>query len=201
MQEENRLKPISKKLVNGTTVFIVTVLVISLTVISIWLLGLGKHRTMIENSLLSTSVLAAVFFLFLTIGLFKGIKLKNNISSLSENLQTLKKPDFADIPNDSAFFEGGEGILEAIINIILWVVVSVLIVVLLWVFGAILWTTILVFMAMLYWIFFRALRLVFKNSNKCKGDLTHSIIYGLGYTIVYTSWIYGIILATIYFDR
>jgi hypothetical protein len=79
--------------------------------------------------------------------------------------------------------------------------VTILIAVFLWLFGAVLWTGIIVFMAMLYWIFFRALRLVFKNSNKCKDNLTTSVAYGLGYTTLYNFWIYGIILSTHYLTK
>ena len=92
----------------------------------------------------------------------------------------------------------GEGIAGVILGILAWVLFSVLLLLFIWLFGAIVWTMILVFAAMLYWIFFRALRLVFKNSNKCKDNLTTSIAYGLGYTALYNFWIYGIILATHY---
>jgi hypothetical protein len=60
---------------------------------------------------------------------------------------------------------------------------------------------VLTFIAMLYWIFFRALRLVFKNSNKSKGDLIESVKWGLTYTTLYNFWIYGIFMLTIYLKR
>jgi hypothetical protein len=49
---------------------------------------------------------------------------------------------------------------------------------------------------MLYWIFFRALRLVFKNSNRAKGSLLESIKWGVVYTTLYNFWIYGIFYIT-----
>ena len=198
MREENNITTTDKKLVTTKTVFTVTIIVTALTILSIWLFGLGEHRTIFENSILSTSVLSVAFFLFLTIGLYKGIKLKDNIGRLTDKLKPSKIPNFAEAGQGADFIHVGDGIEGVILSIVLWVVVTILIGLFLWLFGAVLWTGIIVFIAMLYWIFFRALRLVFKNSNKCQGNLTTSIIYGLGYTLLYNFWIYGIILATHY---
>ena len=187
-----------RKLVTTKTVFTVTIIVTVLTIVSIWLFGLGQHRTIFENSLLSTSILSIVFFLFLTIGLYKGIKLKDDIGKLTDKLRPSKIPNLAEAGQGADFIHVGDGIEGIILSIVLWVVMTILIGLFLWVFGAVLWTGIIVFIAMLYWIFFRALRLVFKNSNICKGNLATSIAYGLGYTTLYNFWIYGIILATHY---
>ena len=188
----------TKKLVTSKTVFTVTIVVIVLTTLSIWLFGLGKHRTIFANSILSTSILSVAFFLFLTVGLYKGIKLKDDIGKLTDKLKPSKIPNLADAAAGGDFIHVSDGIEGIILNIVLWVVVTILIALFLWLFGAVVWTGIIVFIAMLYWIFFRALRLFLKYSNKCKGNLTTSIAYGLGYTTLYNFWIYGIILATHY---
>ncbi len=201
MQQQNDIKPTDKKLVTSKTVFTVTIVVTVLTILSIWLFGLGQHRTIFENSILSTSILSVAFFLFLTIGLYKGIKLKDDIGKLTDRLKPSKIPNLAEAGQGADFIHVGDGIEGIILSIVLWVVVTILIGLFLWLFGAVLWTGIIVFIAMLYWIFFRALRLVFKNSNKCKGNLATSIAYGLGYTTLYNFWIYGIILATHYFIK
>jgi len=196
--QENNITTTDRKLVTTKTVFTVTIIVIALTILSIWLFGLGQHRTIFENSIISTSILSLAFFLFLTIGLYKGIKLKDNIGKLTDKLKPSKIPDFSQATYGADFISVGEGIGGIILSIVLWVVITILIGLFLWLFGAVLWTGIIVFIAMLYWIFFRALRLVFKNSNKCQGNLTISTLYGLGYTLLYNFWIYGIILATHY---
>jgi hypothetical protein len=172
-----------------------------LTILSIWLFGLGQHRTIFENSILSTSILSVAFFLFLTIGLYKGIKLKDDIGKLTDKLEPSKIPNLAEASSGGDFIMVGDGIEGVILSIFVWLFVTILIAVFLWLFGAVLWTGIIVFMAMLYWIFFRALRLVFKNSNKCKDNLTTSVAYGLGYTTLYNFWIYGIILSTHYLTK
>ena len=198
MQQQNDIKPIDKKLVTSKTVFTVTIVVTVLTILSIWLFGLGQHRTIFENSILSTSILSLAFFLFLTIGLYKGIKLKDDLGKITDRLKPSKIPNLADGATGGDFIHVGDGIEGIILSIILWVVVTILVALFFWLFGAVVWTGIIVFIAMLYWIFFRALRLVFKNSSKCKGNLTTSIAYGLGYTTLYNFWIYSIILVTHY---
>lgn len=198
MQQQNDFQTKYKNLVTSKSVFTITIFVIVLTFISIWLFGLGQHRTIFENSILSTSILSVAFFLFLSVGLYKGIKLKDDMGKLTDKLKPSKIPNLANVGQGADFILVGDGIEGVIVSIILWLVVTILIALFLWFFGAVLWTGIIVFIAMLYWIFFRALRLVFKNSNKCKDNLAASLAYGLGYTVLYNFWIYGIILATHY---
>jgi hypothetical protein len=90
--------------------------------------------------------------------------------------------------------DDAEGIVGVIFGVLLWLLITGLFLFCLWWLGAIFWFSVLLFAAMLYWIFFRALRLVFKNANRCKNKLKESIAYGLGYTLLYNCWIYLIIL-------
>lgn len=199
MQQQNEIKKTYKNFVTSRTIITVSIIVALLTILSIWLFGLGQHRTIFENSLLSTSILSIAFFLFLTIGLYKGIKLKDDIGKIADKIKIDKMPDLStglELPGDIP--DAGEGFAGIILGILAWFLVSILLLLFIWFFGAVFWTMILVFAAMLYWIFFRALRLVFKNSNKCKENLSRSVAYGLGYTTLYNFWIYGIILATHY---
>ena len=181
------------------SVFGVSLLVVAITILSVWQLGLGSNKTLIENSFLSTTILSVGFFLFLSIGLYKGIKLKDNIGDITSQF------DHKKLDNVSAFVSGadvpavGDGIGGIIISILLWIVVTIVIAALLWVFAAVVWISVLVFMAMLYWVFFRALRLVFMKSRECQGVLQKSILYGLGYTAFYTCWIYVLIFFGVYY--
>jgi hypothetical protein len=184
------------RLVTTNSVFSISLIVIALTIISIWLFGLGQHRTIFINSIFSTSVLSTSFFLFLTIGLYRGIKLKDNIGKITDKLN-ITKPDLSggfDIAPDIP--DIGEGIEGLIVSVLFWLFFSVILLIFIWLFGAIFWTMVLFFIAMLYWIFFRTLRLVFKNSIKCKDNLFKSIAYGIGYTTLYNFWIYGIIFSS-----
>jgi len=199
VQQQNEIKKTYKNFVTSRTIITVSIIVAVLTILSIWFFGLGQHRTIFENSLLSTSILSIAFFLFLTIGLYKGIKLKDDIGKITDKIKIDKMPDLStglELPGDIP--DAGEGFAGIILGILAWFLVSILLLLFIWFFGAVFWTMILVFAAMLYWILFRALRLVFKNSNKCKENLSRSVAYGLGYTTLYNFWIYGIILATHY---
>lgn len=197
MKQERALQPNSRTLITTKTVFSVSLIVAVLTILSIWLFGLGQHRTIFANSILSTSVLSIAFFLFLTIGLYKGIKLKDDLGKITDRINIDNTPDLSTLEL-TPDLDISEGIGGLIFGIIAWILFSILLLFFIWFFGAVLWTMVLVFAAMLYWIFFRALRLVFKNSNKCRNNLMSSVLYGLGYTALYNFWIYGIMLATHY---
>lgn len=199
------MKTAQTRLITTKSIFSISLLVISITVISIWLLGLGQHRTLFENSLLSLSILSVFFFLFITVGLYKGYKLKDNLGNLTDKVQFNKVPNMPgsadsaiDITSGVADLGADEGIAGIIISIVLWIIFSIAIIFILWLFGAIFWFIIITFIAMLYWIFFRALRLVFKKSHECKGDLPKSVAWGLGYSLLYITWIYAIILLSHY---
>lgn len=194
MQPKENNRNIQKKLVTSKSVFTISFIVIVLTVLSIWLLGLGQHRTIYENSLLSTTVLSIAFFLFLSIGLYNGIKLKDNVGNLTHKINSFQTPNIGDSTTGIDIIDVGDGIEGIIVSIVLWIVVSIVIALFIWMFGAIVWAGVIAFIAMLYWIFFRALRIVFRNSKKCKGKLKASVLYGISYTILYNCWIYCIIL-------
>ena len=176
--------------------FVISIIVIFLTIIGVWLFGVGSHHTVYENSILSTTILSISFFLFITYGLYKGVKLRDDLGRITDKVK------FNNLPDVSGGFEfpeeipdAGEGIGGVILGIIAWLAFSILLLILIWFFGVVLWTMILVFAAMLYWIFYRALRLVFKHSGKCKGKLMLSAGYGFVYTILYNFWIYALLLA------
>lgn len=191
------------KILNSRNIFIITLIVITLTIITVWLFGLGDHRSFFENSLLSTTILSIAFFLFISIGLFKGIKLRDNLGEITDRFDPSKIDFIKEAVTDRSIDDApdvGEGIFGIIISLILWFIMAVVISYLCWAFGAIVWFSILTFIAMLYWIFFRALRLVFKKSGKCKGNYLNSILYGIGFTILYNFWIYAIIFMTMHFS-
>jgi len=181
-----------------TIFLIVTVL----TILSVWFYGIGKHQTVIENSLISTSILSIAFFLFISISLYNGTKLKDNIGKITDKFDTKKIEYLKEItPNNADGFEVAEGIGGIIISIILWIITTIVISYLFFFLGAIVWLSVLIFLAMLYWIFFRALRLIFKKSAECSGNVEKSIFYGISYTILYNFWIYGIIFLTKYYGK
>ena len=172
-----------------------TLIIIILVILSVWLSGKDSHHTLFQNSILSTSIIAGSFFLFISGGLYYGIKLKDNVGNILSKERMDKYPDFP------SSFDGmvdglpdvGEGILGIVVSIIVWILFSILIIVVVYFLGFFFWGAILLLGASLYWFFFRALRLVFKNSRQCRGNLLKSIAFGVFYSSLYVSWLYGII--------
>lgn len=190
------------RMIETKSVFTISLIVIGLTILAVYFWGLGRHNTFFENSIISTTILSLAFFSFITIGLFYGVKLKDNLGKIIDDFKTVDTPSTTEIissgPMDMHVSDGIGGI---ILSILLWIVMAVVLSIALWIFSNVLVIAVLTFIAMLYWIFFRALRLVFKNSNKSKGDLLQSMKWGLAYTVLYNFWIYGIFILTDYLNH
>lgn len=183
-------------------VFFSTLAIIVVVILSVWLSGKASHRSLFQNSIVSTSVLAGAFFLFITFGLYFGLKLKDNVGNIlnKERIQRYadKTPKFNGFEFDPPAV--GDGIGGAILSILAWIVISILFIFLSYFFGLFFLSAVFLLGAILYWVFFRALRLVFKNSGKCKGNILKSLGLGLFYSFIYISWIYGIIFLIQYLN-
>nr|WP_315032168.1 hypothetical protein [uncultured Chryseobacterium sp.] len=183
--------------------FCSTLVIITLVILCVWFSGMASHRSLFQNSVLSTSIVAGSFFLFISLGLYYGLKLKDNVGTIlsHEKLKryTNNKPTVEGFDFDAP--EMGDGLGGAILSLIAWIVFSVLLVFLFPLIGLFFWSSVLFLIAMLYWIFFRALRLVFKNSGKCKGNIIKSLAFGFFYSLIYVFWIYGIIFFINYINR
>ncbi|MDN3693016.1 hypothetical protein QWZ06_12345 [Chryseobacterium tructae] len=196
------MKPSRKSFIETKYLFYSTLVIIPIVIISVWLSGKGDHRSLFQNSILSTSILAGAFFLFITLGLYYGLKLKDNMGGIL-NKERIKKYANKTPVMDGFDFDPpavGDGIGGFIISIFLWIIFSIVLIFLSYFLGLFFWSALLFLAAMLYWIFFRALRYVFKNSRKCKGDFVKSIGFGFLYSFVYISWIYGIIFMINYIN-
>jgi hypothetical protein len=190
------------QLLTTKNIFRISGIVCFLTVLLVWLVGMKSHQSLFHNSLITTSILSFAFLLFIFTGLYKGVKLKDNLGSITNQYDREKVKDLKDSINvveDFSFVSDGIGGIIA--NFLLSLLASFLLGFLIAFFFAFFWITILLFAAMLYWIFFRALRLVFKKSSYCKGNYLKSLQYALGYTVLYNFWIYVIILTIPYFSK
>ncbi|MBK7434631.1 MAG: hypothetical protein IPI66_12555 [Chitinophagaceae bacterium] len=191
-------------LVNSRTVFFSTLIVSSTIILIVYLTGLADHRSLYQNSLITTTVLSAVFFCFITTGLYRGWKLKDTLGDLTRYFSKLKKPEKS---NADAFNLEGIGGFDAdltpegcLFAIILWILVGLFGTIIFWAIGAFFWGIILVLGGLLYWIIFRAFRLILKNSTLCKGDILRSVQIALIYSLLYSSWIYAILFFSHYFS-
>jgi hypothetical protein len=193
----------SIQLINSRTVFISTLIIIPTLILIVYLTGIQEHRSLYLNSLISTTILSVVLISFLTIGLYNGWKLKDTLGKFYLKYQPPKKTDFPDF--DLGGFNlgdvGDDGIAGILTAILLWLVIAVFGSIILYYVGGIFWLTVLTITGILYWIVFRAFRLIFKNSGKCRGNLASSFFVALGYTLMYNFWIYGIIILAHFLER
>jgi hypothetical protein len=182
--------------------FFTTLFVATLTIAGVWFIGLRQDWSLFKESLVVLSILSVSFLGFLTVGLFNGVKLRDNLGQLTRHIKRFPFPKFdsgLDVPSGGGGHgEHAGGCGDTLEGVFSWLLIALVAIVLLWVFAAVVWVVLLVFAAMLYWVFFRALRFVFRHSAECRGQLGKSLLYGVVYTVVYNSWIYGIILGVHY---
>lgn len=183
--------------VSSKFIVIATAIVIAVTSTIYIIYGVRNTKPLIEDTIILISILSGLLFLFLTVGLYKGIKLKDDIGDLTRKIR-FRSLDFGDFLLTPPL--SGSSIGEFLLGLILWLVVAAFLLLIFWLFGNVLIILFLLIAAGLYWIFLRALRIVFRKSDQCKGDLGNSTGYGLLYTFLYTAWMYLIILGVYYFD-
>lgn len=165
--------------------------------------GINQHRTLYLNSLLSTTIISIVFLTFITTGLYNGWKLKDGLGNFLDKFHLWKKPSSStmDVSHfEPLVFDEG-GIEGCVVSIIIWIVLGLFGSFIFWLLGAFIWAPILLVAGILYWIIFRAFRLIFRNSAKCKGDFFKSLGIALLFTFLYNCWIYAIILGTHFLNR
>ncbi|UGU17969.1 hypothetical protein LS482_08815 [Sinomicrobium kalidii] len=62
----------------GKSVFVVSLIVIGITILTVYLTGINYNRSLTSNLYLSLGIIATTLFLFMTYGLYKGIGLIDN---------------------------------------------------------------------------------------------------------------------------
>ncbi|MEO1049247.1 MAG: hypothetical protein AAFX87_01385 [Bacteroidota bacterium] len=191
-----RLQPISAK-----WVLIITIITILCTVLIVYATGYQNSRSILDNTLISATFLSIFFFTFLFWALFRGVKIKHDVDGATEELNwsgtssggswlgDMKFPDFPDLGGGDDLDLGG-----CLVSLALWLLISIAFIILIFLFEAVIWVAIMWMFGMLYWIFFRALKLVLAHAVNCKGNLPLSMAIALRYTVLYTFWIFAIIL-------
>lgn len=187
-----QIKP-KQQYLKGKSVFIVSLLVIAVTVLTVYFTGVNYNRSLTVNLYASLAIIGTALFLFMAYGLYKGVDVVDDFP----NFRGFKSGDFysghvpfdADIPS-SDIGDGWEGI---VVSIFMWIAMTILLFVLLIILEVVFWVSLFVILMMLYWLFFRALKLVFSKSKDTQGDIGISALYAFGYTALYVGWIFGIV--------
>jgi len=181
----------------GKSVFIVSLLVIGITILTVYLTGENYNRTVTSNLYLSLSIIGTSLFIFMTYGLYKGVGITNDFPKFQKFESGSIIPGTGDLPDiDIPSVDVGDGIGGLIVSILLWIGMAILFFILLILLEAVFWISIFIILAMLYWVFFRALKFVFSKSKATKGDVGISAIYSMSYTVLYLGWIFGIVYLT-----
>ncbi|TWP26165.1 hypothetical protein ETU08_09840 [Apibacter muscae] len=156
-----------------STIFI-SLIVLIITILCLNIYPIKKEHSLIENAIFTGSIISPVIFLFITIGLFKGLFCKNTPTPSNKNY------GLTVIPNN------------CLDKILYWILSSIILVAIYSTIDNHFHIAIFLFIIMLYWIFFKSLSIVLKNSLKCKKNLGLSMIYGLTYTLLFNLWFYTI---------
>ena len=194
----------SRKLIFGKTLLIAFIATVIITLLLVYFTGLRSHRSIIDNSLISLSIFATCFFLFITFGLYNGL---NIIDNYSHKLQLSWKNAKKRLPESytSGFTENfdapeiDDGIGAIILGIIVWIIVTIAIIILLVLLQAIVWLTMILFIIAIYWVMIRGLKLIFSKSKECSDNLPKSMTYAFMYTILYVGWIYAVVYSAMLF--
>ena len=207
-------------LLDAKSVAIMSTIVVVLVVVIVLA---GLHRSLLTEFTIVLGILALSLFLFLFWGLYQGVRLNKEHPVYKKN----EKGDISlDIPNGS----GGSGksgdcggadtgaapdvgggaapdvapgidigfdLGEFTFVVLAGIAVIAAIVFILMFLPDIIFVILLGF----YWLFYMAYRLVFRYSRRTKGDISKSLLYSAGYTIIYTGWFFIIIQAIKYFGH
>ena len=175
------------------TITIVAAIAISLTAANVYFFG---KRSLFFETELTLSLIAAGLFLFLSVGLYRGMRLRRSdlpgtevdtvaadkaIDAMDPLSHSLEVAGSADDP-----LSGLVGFVLAFIallvfGVLLWGILSI---------GIALWVYLLAAVA---WTFHWALRQVFAKSRVCRGRVAPSVGYALYYTMLYTGWLFALV--------
>ncbi|QHT68048.1 hypothetical protein GXP67_16070 [Rhodocytophaga rosea] len=187
--------------INSGNLFWLSLVWLGITMIGVYRWGSVKNHSFIQNAITTTSIISISFLLFITIGLYKGYKLKDNLGKVIDKIRFPDSVDLSTLPESSHSAEVEDGCLGILFSIFLWIIWAIVFSIALWVVGNVLVGIMALLVAMVYWIFFRAMRMVFKNVKQCKGKLWKSFQVGFFYTYLYSGWLYGVLLLSYYFKH
>ena len=175
----------------GKTVFIVSLLVIGVMALTVWLTGIQYHRALTTNFYLALGI---ILFVFMSYGLYKGVGLKDDFPKY----QSYKTGTFMEYDAAGRFkmpdTDMGDGLAGVLLSIVLWVVMGIVFLLMLLFLEVLFWFSLFILIMMLYWVFFSALKQVFSKAAQTRGNLFLALAYALGYTLLYTGWLFGIVM-------
>jgi hypothetical protein len=146
------------------------------------------------------AVVAAAVFIFLTVGLYSGARVRKREVVAAEfkpvgGFKGLAGSDAGGcLDFGSLSFDLGDGCGEVIGGLVIGIVLMILLVVGLWLFLNVALIVFFLLSIAVGWVFHRALRQVFAKSRLCRGDLVNSLYYAAIYTLLYTGWLFAVLM-------
>lgn len=185
------------RFLSAKTLFFLSLCVIPLTAAGVYFLDFGDRRSLFQNAELGVSILSAALFLFLSVGLYHGVRLQENVGRITDTPFPVEGIEGVEgIPHVNIdIADGDEGCLGILVGILLTIIVGVLLILFIWVLGFVIWVMILWVLALLYWVFYRAMKAVFRHSPQCRGNLGRSLSYAAMFTVLYCAWVYALLFA------
>jgi len=172
---------------------VVAAIDIAVTAVLVFILG---HRSFLAEAELTAGIIAITLFLFLTYGLYRGIRVRKEAVTLPSG-GDFPLSDAADavlnvgwVDPTALGFDIDSGCLGVVVGVLVAILVMVLLVVLGWLLLPVVWGVLAVLILAVFWVFNRALRQVFARSRRCRGDRAASLGYAFLYTVLYTGWLF-----------
>ncbi len=178
----------------GRIILIAFISAVIITLVLVFLAGLESHRSIINNALISLSILSGLTFVFLSLGLYYAVRVEDDLSdkfkliwvNTSDMLPTYSA-------GDGSSSDIGDGCSGEIEGVLAWIGMAILLIIVAFFLGTVLWAGFVIIFSAIYWILIRALRMIFRKSHLTHFNLLKSLGYALMYTTLYIGWVYGVI--------
>lgn len=176
--------------------------VIGVAVTILLVILFDRHHHIVRDMEITLALVAALLFIFMSIGLYCGARVRKS-ESITSGYQFVSGPGFLKGTDASGCLDVGdlfsgssEGCGEALGGLVIGILLLILLVVGLWLFLNVAIIVMFLLSVAVGWAFHRAFRQVFARSRKCRGDLVSSLYFAAVYTFLYTGWLFLILWAT-----
>ena len=175
---------------------------IPVALVTLLLVVFVSSSSFVREMEITLAIIAAGLFLFLAVGLYRGVRLEKPVVEDPEKpfgsadfdaasvvgLATIAPPDIKlDVPDLGS---SGDDLVGCLVSIVLWIVIAIVLMVLFWVLVQVLAFALPWVLLALYWLFYRALHLVFDKAPQTRGKILPSLGYALLFTVLYTGWLF-----------
>ena len=173
---------------------------IPVVVITLALVFYFSTRSFIGELAIVLGIIAVGLFVFLTVGLYFGVRLEQPTEKEPEKLEmgaidpVIVGLPVVDVPKIDLGIpdvgDAGNDLVGCLVSIVLWIVITLALTFLFWLLVQMLAFVLPWVLLVLYWMFYRALKLVFEKTAVTRGHLLPSLGYALLFTVLYTGWLF-----------